>query len=558
MNCADVTGRLPALAERMLEPGEQAKVQAHLKACAGCASAWKRHQAVDAHLRSFDAGARLPEAFWTAQRRAILDQVVLAPAARTADRFALVRWGVGLAAAAAVALATIGVFRTESPSNAGGPTAKGSPAPNVSPAPEVAKHSPAPSPEVSPEAPRPEIAKSPEPTSSPEPEKPQPEKPDPVAKSPEPTASPEPEKPAPEKPDPIAKGPEPSPSPVPSPSPGPGPEKPKVDPPKKDPTSEALVSAAMPGDPLYALKLALEQSAVVVPRTSDERREPVVNRDSVEQAMSILLSARARLQEVKTLVEAKKTDAALEAVDAYCVLVAEGAVPMMTRLIASKDRVAEAQIEIKKQSDLIEELTTPQTKSILKAAAVVCDKAREGLALRVDPRSRHRAAAYASARDLVALAAAKDVRDRVDVSMRMTDRWQDALMTDAKAEKVAESGGQVDAYIALLDHVCLMLEKTPFTARSFSPSVKLAKSAVDRQIVEFRAFNPASPLRPLIERARDAATEARARLDKIELGGVDPRDPNAKKPDPPPTPTPTPDPAPPSPTPTPDPGFDPK
>ncbi|MBI4564066.1 MAG: zf-HC2 domain-containing protein [Planctomycetes bacterium] len=549
MNCGKALDLMPALIEQALDAKATAAIQSHLGRCTACLDAWQSHQAIDRHFRETDVADR-PESFWEWQRRTILDQIVLAPVPteRPAAYERFLRFSIGSVAAAALLLALAGLLKSPPSLPPDTPVAdtRVPPKPPEQP-PEIARD-PAPEEKPKPKTPAPpaqdpEIARQ-EPTV--EPPKPPvrddekkdrpPAKPDadsalaekdrepPPQKPPKPEPEPPPAEdkkvaeappPKPEKEDPIAKKPETAEEPPPTPTPAPDP--PPSPPPA--PEAKAATAKALPGEPLYPFKLTEEQVAVLVPRTQD-KGAPVVGKESVEQALSVLAAARARLAEAQPLFETKQSGAAAEVIDAYAALIGEGVVPLMRRLKESNDRTAEAEIELKRQSQILEGFP-PAMKNLLEPAVTACNLARSYRPSRHSLRSRPKYGAVRAAREILVLLDAKDVEERTRNAFYIVQRLQEELLTEARAGREPESRAASRMYQLLADTIVYALSETDPSVKSFARACVNGRKELDREIHAFKMYPSNGPLREVIEEGGAFAVELRKKMQEIELGKGD-------------------------------------
>lgn len=529
MRCDQAQERLPALADKTLGEREVSLVSAHLRSCPECASAWARHEEIERFFKE-DPGAGLPDSYWAHSRRTILDQVAWgAPRESTSDTdaFSIRRRGVaiGMAAAAALFIAVLTVVLSSpgKPPEPADPVAGRTPGIEVESTPDPTRPEETSTPSVSPDPlpspePTPDVIVRPEPSPLPSPSPDVIVRPEP-SPTPEPSAEPEP---SPE----VIVRPEPSASPKPSPSP-------EV---RKAPPAWA-VAVALPGDNGYGRKLAGELTALVA------------SRNDAESVDLLLLSARARLQEMGHAANARP-QAMTELVDAYVAIVGEGADTLLTRKPDAKTK-ARARAELQEQLRMLQELEGVDP--AISACRTVADFRShyatfrsKGKDLRLLP----------LAREMAKVGAARTVDERVKAGVEVCQHRLADLAAAMKGGNAAAAAEASESYDSVLDRGLLAFI-TRLHAEGLNigtPRAIVLKALRDHLAWADRALKGSKD--GIREAVAGLSASARAVRDRLN-GLADPEKPEAKpKPAPGATPAPSGEPTP-EPSPSVDPGFDP-
>jgi hypothetical protein len=530
--CEEILEALPALAEEVLDGAEAAEIRAHLAGCPECAAAWKRHILIGRHFRETDLAVR-HDYVWMRMRKLILDQSGFGTQ-RILKSAQPRRRALGLAiAGVAASLVVVGAYALIANSGSGSARTdlvKGQ-----------RKAPPAP-PKIDPDAKPPSfedrVVERTVEITPPKDEGPQDEEPKDrvVEKAPPP--------PTPDKKDVVVKTQDPKPEKDPVVNDPPKKEETVAKDPPKSPSKNPPVApepptlaSLLPGDPRYAVKLAHEQADILLPLES-ESKQPVLKRDSREQVRAVLRSARSRLLEMRDLALKNPKADVSEFVDAYAVLVGEGAGPIIFRL-ANANQSSEADRELREHSGLLEAM--PEAlKPALKPALAACDFARSHRGAILQPRTCRAptSGAFLRARETVALLEAKPgISNRTFWAFELLKRRQGELLTHARGGRKAEAESAYEGYERLLTTAVLMLEW--IDPKNSAQPLSFAKNEMRAQVDSFRRFAAPAELRDLINKGRDLASAQRQKINEIEAqlakGPKTPEKPPEKKePEPPP------------------------
>lgn len=521
--CEQVAELLPALAEDILASAEAEEVRAHIAGCAACAESWRLQELISRHFRETDLADK-PDYYWAKQRKHILDQVGLGTARfEKADspRRPVIRVGLAAAAAVLLAVGAFTLFRKSDTIPANGTIVR-----------EPKRDLPRETPIVK-EEPKPETPEAP------------PKKDEVVEAQAQPDAAP-PENPVVEndkkkiepkkvdsKPD-IAK------------------DKPGTtskSPPKEGPVAPKIEEVALlPGHARYAVRLAEEQAEVLMPL--DDMKSPVVkDRVTSEQAQAILKSARARIEDIRLMTARDPKADITEQVDAYCILVSEGAMPILIRINSTGQPLGAPRQELRTQKAELDKFTDEVKKGSLLAAIQTCGAANNMLIRRHTPRSRDESGALGAARDISLFVASPGTGTatiplRTRWGLMVSNRFQIDMLEHVRAGRVAESEAGFEAYTKVIDAVVLMLDWI-----DVKDAVRVCSETrrdLHSYIVRFGSSPAQDATRHILANARRWTAEMIDKINQIEekRTGKLPRTPDKKDPpkeppkDPPPPPPP--------------------
>jgi len=300
------------------------------------------------------------------------------------------------------------------------------------------------------------------------------------------------------------------------------------------------------------VKLSQEQADILLP-VGNESKVPVLKRDSIEQVMAILTkAARPRLEEMIDLARGDSKEELAEIVDAYAVLVGEGAAPIIARLKNANQHPGAAYKELALQSKEFEAMPE-NVKAAIRPALQACEWARSGIAKR-QPRTCAKPVlgALLRARECVALLEMKAVvANRTIWAFSVVDRREDELLEHAEKGRKAETEVAFQSYELLLASTVQML--VGLDAKDAGHPLSLAKGMMRPQIEKFRKFTGPTEIALIVQKGRDVLFKAWQKVDELQgqlfgKGPNPPEKPDKKDPPPPPPPPP---PTPPSPPPPP-------
>ena len=525
--CDQAAELLPALAEDVLGAAEADEVRAHISTCAACAESWRIQELISSHFRETDL-ADPPDYFWTKQRKHILQQVGLGtsrfdtatPARRPVLRFAL--------AAAAAALLVVGALtfikkQDVAPTNPGG-IAKDQPKKDKE-AP-VVKETPNPAP-VAPEE-KEELVEKKDP--------PREEQTPPVVDDQKPDPAPAPDKQRPKK------------ELVEKPKDAPPKDKTPKDPPKDPPPVAS--AAVVPGHPKYTARLAQEQADILIPVSADTKTPLVKERDSQEQALAFLKAGKARIEDMEAMLARDPKADLTEMVDAYAVLVGDGA----ARIVAVRTSSALARAEIRSQQAALAKFPEELRKGVLVPAFQASDALIE-MKVRIHKHAVKgpESGALASARESVGLLtlmqpnSGTNVAHRTKQGFAISNRYVTAILEQAKLGRVPQAQGEYEAYQRIVDAVVRMLEW--LDPKDQAGMVAKAKLELGGFVVRFKRFSGPDPVKAVTGYAAEWTEFMYQHVSKWgeyfsgRLPAPPKRDP--PPPAPPPSPAPAPPPAPP-------------
>ena len=542
MTCDKAAELIPALAEGILG-AEAEDVRAHISTCAACAESWSTQELISRHFRDTDLAADRPDYFWTKQRKHILDEVglgtsrfeqVAPPPHRSLLRVAL--------AAAAAVLFAIGAYAllkpSGAPANSDGMAKDKIPQPKDNP---IVQDPPKEAPEKSPEmpAPPPEYAENPP---SPKEEGQPPKKDEAVVQEPNP--KPEPKKDEPKKDNPVVQKPVSKPDET----------IPLKEPPPIAPKPEAV--AILPGHPKYPARLAAEQAEVFIPVTSDTKTPLVKEASTKEQALALLKSGRARLDDMQAMLALDPKADLTEMVDAYAILVGDGASRVLYQIAAAGDAAPGARTELRTQQQALAKFPETLQKTVLAPAIQACAAAID---LKIRPH-RHatrgqESGALASARESAGLISVMgptggtNVVRRTQYGFGAASRTVGAIMEHARLGLIPNVEGDIEAYTRTVEAVVSMLEW--LDQKDQQGMCARAKVDLAGYMARFKKFSGPDPVRWKLEDAEAWTANILNHVSKLEsfYQGKSPRPPK-RDPAPPPPQAPPPS-APPAPPPAP-------
>ena len=534
MTCEQIIEALPALAEETLGAAEAAEIRAHFAGCAECAAAWKRQILIGRHFRETDLAVR-HDYVWMRMRKSILDQSGFGTQ-RILKSARPRRRALGIAVAGvAASLLVVGAYALISNPRGGSPGIVKD-KPKAPPAPQKID------PETKPPSFEEKVVDRTEEITPPKNEGPQDQEPkDRVVDNPQP--------PAPEKKVEVVKTPEPKPDkgPVAQDPPKKGDTIPKDLPktPVKDPPAAPeppALASLLPGDARYPAKLAKEHADILLPLDA-ESKQPVLKRDSREQVKAILQSARARLVEIRELALKNPKGDVSEFVDAYAVLVGEGAAPIIYHLVKA-NQTSEADRELRQHAEMFEAMAD-EAKAALKPAIAACETARSHRYGIRQPRTSRSPTSGALKRavETVALLEEKPtIANRTSWAFWVLNSRQEDVLSHARAGRKVEAEAAYEGYEGLLNTAVLMLEW--IDPKNSAQPLSLAKKDLRAQHDKFRRFNAPPELRDLIGKAVTLTADHGKKIGEIEAmlakGPKTPEKPPEKKPETPPDPPPPP------------------
>jgi hypothetical protein len=528
--CEELSELLPVLAEDCLGPAEAEEVRAHIASCASCAESWKVQELITRHFRETELDDR-PDYFWTRQRKHILDQVGLGTSriekAAPAPRRRVIPFLIPAAAAAAVVIGVFTIVSKNEPHKHDEGLVR-QPEKVEPVVPPVANHEA--TPEVPDAPPQEEFVEQPEPE--------KPADPAPAPKNDSVVQEPESKPDAPKTPpkDDVAK----------EPPPGPKDTTPKdpAKPPASTPPAPEVV-AILPGHPHYPMRLAKEQTDIVAPIDPVTKSPVVKDTYTVEQALAVLMSARGRLDDIRDLLAKDPKADVTELVDAYAILVGEGASRI---LYGIRGPHGKARLELKAQKETLASFPEELRKGALRPAVLACAAAEE-LKRRVHRTKSRDSEVVLAARESVALlselspSSGNNVVIRTRWGFAVSNRYVTSILEHAKAGRLANVQAEYKGYQDLVGAVVDMLGSLDprDAARACSP----AKTDLTSFATRFARFPGPEPVKRDMDAAAQWTTTMVALVVQYE-GSFTKWLPRPPKKEPAPPPPPPPPPAPPA------------
>jgi hypothetical protein len=498
--CDQASELLPALAENMLGGAEADEVRAHIASCAACAESWKLQELIGRHFQETDLAADRPDYFWTKQRKHILDEVgwgtarfeQASPARRPVLKFAL--------AAAAAALLIVGIFSILKPNTAPSRTDRlakdktpvvPKDSPVVQDPPKETTESPAPKEElvekndppkedVTPPAPENQVVEKNEPKPGPENEAPKKKE---LVQEPKKENETKPQDP------------------------------PKETPPPVKPEAVAI----LPGHAKYPTRLAAEQAEILIPLSPDTKTPQVKDRVTTEQAMAFLKAGKARLDDMEAMFARDPNADLTEMVDAYAILVGEGAATILYQIGAENRSSPGARAELRAQQVTLAKFPQALRKGVL-SPAIHASTAAIQLKIR-----RHKSAtsgpesgALIAARETVAMLEGSNtgVLSRAKRGFAIANRYVQSIMANAKLGRMPQVEGEYEAYQRVVDAVVRMLEW--LEPRDQEGTCSRARIDLTEYRALLRRFNGPEPVKRVIDAAIEWTTNMIAHVTKME------------------------------------------